>query len=161
LLAAAALAVMLSNFVQLNLSSRLKYKSLYEAQVAYRAESPAHHEEQIDAVMKLLSTEGYSVPHSVNHVDLRKLLMTGMPVDLPDDRQMVLLTIQPRSPCVGQTVMCLLSFDESDQVDVIAGFRKGHTLFPHSEKTLEAGDKLLAIVSPRGKEELTEYISTV
>ena len=48
-----------------------------------------------------------------------------------------------------------------DIFDVIAGFRKGHTLFPHSEKTLEAGDKLLAIVSPRGKEELTEYISTV
>jgi CIC family chloride channel protein len=160
LLAAAALAVMLSNFVQVNLSLRLKYKSLYEAQVAYRSESPAHHEEQIDAVMKLLSTDGYSVPHSVNHVDLRRLLLTGMPVDLPDDRQMVLLTIQDRSPCVGQTVMCLLSFDESDQVEVIAAFRKGHTLFPHSEKSLQAGDKLLAIVSPKGREELTEYIST-
>jgi CIC family chloride channel protein len=160
LLAAAALAVMISNFVQLNLTSRMKYKSLYEAQVPYRSESPAHQEEQIDSVMKLLSTEGYSVPHSVTHLDLRKLLMTGMPVDLPDNRQMVLLTIQEHSPCVGQTVMCLLSFDESDQVDVIAGFRKGHALFPHSEKPLEAGDKLLAIVSPKGKDELTEYIST-
>ncbi len=161
LLAAAALAVMLSNFVQLNLSSRLKYKSLYEAQLPYRHASPAHQEEEIDEVMKLLGTEGYSVPRSVTHVDLRKLLMTGIPVDLPDDRQMVLLTIQSHSPCVGQTVMCMLSFDEGDQVEVIGAFRKGHTLFPHAEVPLEAGDKLLAIVTPQGREELAEYITSI
>lgn len=159
LLAAAALAVMISYIVQLNLSSRLKYHSLYEAQVPYRTASPAHHQEQIDAVMSLLSTDGFSVPPMVTHVDLRRVLMTGMPVDLPDDRQMVLLTIQPHAPCIGETASCMLSFDESDEVELITAFRRGHLMLPHSDNKLQAGDRLLAIVSPHGWDTLVKFAS--
>jgi CIC family chloride channel protein len=48
LLVPAALAVLLSYLVQGSLSARLKYRSLYEAQVQSRADSPAHHVEPAD-----------------------------------------------------------------------------------------------------------------
>ena len=43
LLVPAALAVMLSYLVQTRISASLRYRSVYEAQVAGRGESPAHH----------------------------------------------------------------------------------------------------------------------
>jgi chloride channel protein, CIC family len=159
LLAPAALTVMISYFVQVNLSSRLKYKSLYEAQVPLWSESPAHHEEQLESSLKLLSSDGFSVPKSVTHLDLRKLLLTGMPVDLPDNRQMILITIQSGSSCLGKTIISLRSFDSSDDFEIVTGFRKGHMLLPHSDKKLQAGDRLLAIVSPTGREALIQCIT--
>jgi CIC family chloride channel protein len=54
LLVPAALAVMLSYFVQTILSSPLKYKSLYEAQMASRAESPAHYMENFCIALNLM-----------------------------------------------------------------------------------------------------------
>ncbi len=156
LLAPAALTVMISYFVQVNLSSRLKYKSLYEAQVSFWSESPAHQAEQLESSLKLLSSDGFTVPASVTHLDLRKLLLTGMPVDLPDNRQMILITIQPNSFCDNKNISTLIPFDTSDDVEIIAGFRKGHMLFPHTDNKLQAGDKLLAMVSPQGEEILTQ-----
>jgi CIC family chloride channel protein len=159
LLAAAALAVMISYFIQLNLSSRMKYKSLYEAQVAYRSDSPSHHEELLQAVFNLLSEDGFSVPASVTHLDLRKLLLSGVPVDMPDDRQLVLLTIQPGSSSIGKNVLSLFSLDVQDEAEVVACFRKGHMLLPHSDHKLEAGDRLLAIATSSGRDKLTRQVT--
>jgi CIC family chloride channel protein len=159
LLAPAALTVVLSYFVQVNLSSRLKYKSLYHEQVAFRYESPSHREEQLEAVLKLLGSVSFSVPSSVTHLDLRKLLLTGVPVDLPDYRQMVLVTIQPGSPSVDKTLIEMQSIDTKDEIEIISGFRKGHMLLPHSDLKLQAGDRLLAIVSSTGSETLMRYIT--
>ena len=128
--------------------------------MAYRSDSPAHHEELLEAVLKLLSEDGFSVPASVTHLDLRKLLLSGMPVDLPDNRQMVLLTVQPGCLCVGKTVPSIFSLEPQDEVEVIAGFRKGHMLLPHANQELQAGDRLLAIVTPTGRDELIRQIST-
>jgi CIC family chloride channel protein len=161
LLAPAALTVMISYFVQVNLSARVKYKSLYHEQVAFRSESPSHREEQLESVLKLLGSEGLSVPSSVTHLDLRNLLLAGLPVDLPDYRQMVLVTIQPNSLCCeDKTLSDLQSMDTSDEIEIIAGFRKGHLLLPHSSVMLQAGDRLLAIVTPTGNEALLQYIRT-
>jgi CIC family chloride channel protein len=159
LLAPAALTLMISYFVQVNLSSRLKYKSLYSEQVAFRAESPAHRDEQIEAALRLLSSDKYSVPASISHLDLRKLLLTGMPVDLPDKRQMVLLNIQPNSYCINKSILSLQSMDTSDEFEIITGFRKGHMLLPHTHVNLQAGDRLLALVTPEGMDLLAHIVS--
>jgi CIC family chloride channel protein len=159
LLAPAALAVMISYILQVNLSSRLKYNSLYEKQVPSFSDSPAHQEEQLEFIVKLFSEEGYSVPSSVSHLDLRKLLLTGMQIDLPDNRQIILLTVQPDSQGVNQTMVSLCSRDRLEEVEVVAGFRKGHLLLPNSEQKLQAGDRLLAIVSQAGRERLVQFIT--
>jgi CIC family chloride channel protein len=159
LLAPAALAVMISYILQVNLSSRLKYNSLYEKQVPSFSDSPAHQEQQLEFIVKLFSEEGYSVPASVSHLDLRKVLLTGMQIDLPDNRQIILLTVQPDSQGANQTMVSLCSSDRLEEVEVVAGFRKGHLLLPNSEQKLQAGDRLLAIVSPAGRERLVQFIT--
>jgi CIC family chloride channel protein len=158
LLAPAALTVMVSYFVQANLSSRLKYKSLYEAQVAFRADSPAHHEEQLAAVLKLLRENRFSVTSSVSHVDLRMLIRSGIPVDLPDDLQMVILSVQAGSPFLDQPLFPFFSLDGPDEVDLIAIFRHGHMILPHRDLKIQEGDRLLAIISPKAAEHLAKYI---
>ena len=60
MLVPAALAVILSSLVQALLSSSLKYKSLYEAQVPSRPYSPSHYVEQVRIALKLLRTPGLS-----------------------------------------------------------------------------------------------------
>jgi hypothetical protein len=54
MLVAAALSVMLSYFVQASVTRRKRYRSLYDAQVATRADSPAHQAEHLNTAFTLL-----------------------------------------------------------------------------------------------------------
>jgi Trk K+ transport system NAD-binding subunit len=56
-------------------------------------------------------------------------------------------------------MVSLCSSDRLEEVEVVAGFRKGHLLLPSSEQKLQAGDRLLAIVSPEGRERLVQFIT--
>lgn len=159
LLAPAALTVMLSYFIQQNLSSSLKYKSLYEAQVPLRSDSPAHQGEQLEAVLRLLSERRLSVPATVTHLSLRTLLESGIPVDLPDERQMTLVTLEQDSSAVGKTIQSCISLDHQDDLQIAAIFRSGHTLAPHPDFELQAGDRLLAIATPKGRGRLEQEIT--
>jgi CIC family chloride channel protein len=58
LLVPASLAVVISYLVQMRLSTRLTYRSVYEAQVASRADSPAHHERHLEIARKILRDRG-------------------------------------------------------------------------------------------------------
>jgi len=70
-----------------------------------------------------------------------------------------LLTVQPDSQGANQTMVSLCSSDRLEEVEVVAGFRKGHLLLPNSEQKLQAGDRLLAIVSQAGRERLVQFIT--
>jgi CIC family chloride channel protein len=155
LLAPVALTVTLSYFIQVNLSSRLKYKSLYEAQVPFRAHSPAHHIEQLESVLSLISEKKFSVPASVTHLDLRNLIEAGVPVDLPDHGQLALLTLKPECEFINQPIFTAFPPNDRNDVNVIAIFRHGHMLLPQSSLKLRAVDQLLAIVSHNGKDSLS------
>ena len=104
LLVPAALAVMLSYLIEVKLSSRFKYISLYEAQVPGRPDSPAHHVEHVEAAVRLLAERNISVPKSVGHLDLRTLLASGIPVDLPDNKSLLIGVLKPDSPFTGKTI---------------------------------------------------------
>ncbi len=55
LLVPAALAVVISYLVQMRLSVPLRYRSVYEAQVNNRGDSPAHHERHLEIARRILS----------------------------------------------------------------------------------------------------------
>ena len=78
LLVPAGLAVMLSFLIQLNLSSFFKYGSLYEAQVAGRADSPAHRAENVRMALRLLDQGKISLPPHMNHLHLASLLAANV-----------------------------------------------------------------------------------
>ena len=65
LLVPAGLAVTLSYIVQLKLSGFCKYRSLYEGQVPGRLDSPAHRDERIGMLMKLLGQDKIPLPPEV------------------------------------------------------------------------------------------------
>lgn len=104
LLVPAGLAVMLSFLIQINLSSFFKYCSLYEAQVAGRADSPPHRTENIRIALQLLDQGKVSLPPNMNHLHLAALLQSGVALDLPDGSQLVTGALRPESPWVGKQI---------------------------------------------------------
>jgi CIC family chloride channel protein len=158
LLVPAALAVMLSYLLQVFLSKRLPYNSLYEAQVPLPQDSAAHHHEQLQSVLKLLNERRLDIPPNVSSVDLRLLLTAGIAVDLADDKQLVFGTLRADSDYVGQpSTGPFPPAAENDSV-LVAVFRDGHTLLPHPGLQLRKGDQLLAIASAEWRDRLQEHI---
>ena len=76
LLVPAALAVMLSYLIQARLSRKLKYRSLYEAQVPRRTDSPVHHTEHLEIALRILEERKLSGPLH-GRLDLLTLLRSG------------------------------------------------------------------------------------
>ncbi|MGH9743952.1 MAG: chloride channel protein [Candidatus Acidiferrum sp.] len=104
LLVPAGLAVMLSFLIQVNLSSFFKYGSLYEAQVAGRADSPAHRAEHVETPLRLLDKGNISLPPQITHLHLATVLQSGLALDLPDGSQLAVGALQPNSPWVGKNL---------------------------------------------------------
>ncbi|MCG6943792.1 MAG: TrkA C-terminal domain-containing protein, partial [Deltaproteobacteria bacterium] len=145
LLVAAGLAVMLSYIVQVAITGPLKYKSLYEQQVPRRADSPAHHLEHVEAAIHLLANHHISVPETVSHLDLRALLASGIALDLPDGKRLALGVLKKKSPYVGKSVQENFPVADQEDLEIVAVFREGHTLLPHSDLVLKPEDRLLVI----------------
>jgi CIC family chloride channel protein len=159
LLVAAGLAVMLSYVVQVTITGPLKYKSLYEQQVRVRADSPAHYVEQLESAINLLQTYQVSVPSTCSHLDLRALLASGIPVDLPDGKRLAIGILKRKSPYVGKLVMESFPLDGHQQLQVVALFRQGHMLLPHSRLTFHDGDRLLVVTTPEAWDRLSQHFT--
>jgi CIC family chloride channel protein len=161
LLAPAALAVILSYLIQGGLSAGLKYRSLYEAQVPRREDSPAHQGEHLEAVLRMLKERRLSVPQTVIHANLEQLLASGIPIDLSEDKQLILGVLDPGSPFVGKPASSCFPAGSQDDAEFIAVFREGHTLLPRSDLELKAGDRLLLIASSEARARLKEDIRSL
>jgi chloride channel protein, CIC family len=159
LLVPAGLAILLSYLVQGRLSTRLKYRSLYEGQVRGRAQSPAHYVEHMRIAMALLRQR--QVPHeaTVNHLSLVGLLESGIPVDLPEKKQLLIGTLPPDHRCAGQTLHYCVSQMGIAELEVVAVLRDSQVLLPDPETTLFAGDRLLLIVSAETQERVRGFLS--
>jgi CIC family chloride channel protein len=159
LLVPAALAVTLSYLVQTVLSSLFKYRSLYEAQMPSRADSPAHEMENFCIALDLMCKPWVCEPNKVCHLDLMTLLRSGVAVNLSDEKQLNIGLLRPESPWVGKPVR-LGSMDAlEDGLEIIAILRAGQVLLPHPGTLLQAGDRLLVIASPHAKEGLEQHLA--
>ena len=159
LLVAAGLAVMLSYVVQVAITGQLKYKSLYEQQVPVRADSPAHYVEQLECAVNLLGTCQICVPPTCSHLDLRALLASGIPVDLPDGRRLGLGGLKADSSYVGRSVQESFPLSSRTGLEVVAVFRQGQTLMPQSDLILQAEDQLLVFALPEAWSQLEAHLS--
>ncbi len=148
LLVPAALAITVAYLVQDGLSRRAKYPTLYEGQVHGRTDSPAHQTRQLKYALRLLADRQLELAKSVSHLDVHPLLEKGIPVDLSDDKQLVLGTIKPDSEYVGKSINAFCAEEHFRDIDLLAVFR-GKEMFSNTSKIhFEAGDRLLLIVSP-------------
>ena len=161
LLAAAALAVMLSSIVQTILSSRLKYRTLYEAQVPTRSYSPAHYGEQLRTALDLLRSHHGSPGQPETRLELISLLASGMPVSLPGDKQIKIGILRSKSTCVGQRVGSECWGGMRGDFETILILRRSRVLAPHPDIKLEAGDQVIAIASPTAWKAAQEHLDMV
>ncbi len=155
LLVPASLAVMLSSLIQSLLSARLKYRSLYEAQVPSRPYSPAHYMEQVRIAFDLLKTHAASGSPKDRGLELISLLTSGIPVSLPDREQLKIGVLRSDSPWVGQPV------PSTKNVEFILVLRGSRTFFPNPDLKLAAGDQLVAIAPQAEWAGLQEHLDPV
>jgi hypothetical protein len=158
LLVPAAVTVMLSHLVQKLLSSRLKYTSLYEAQVPNRADSPAHHTEHLCMALDFMCKPRLSDPSMLCHLDLVNLLQSGVPVDLGREKQLMIGVLQLESPWVGKPISSGCQKDLENEMEIIAILRDGQILMPYPDMLLKAEDRILAITSPHLKKRLERHL---
>lgn len=161
ILVPASLAVMLSYLVQVTISKRLKYKSLYEGQVPSRADSPAHHVEHMKTAMRLLNELKISVPRTFSHLNLYSILISGIRVDLPDGKQLTIGVLKPESSWIGKSFETGFLSEVDDEIEIFAIFRNGHPIFPHPDTILESRGQVLTVATNKAMKWLEEHISPV
>jgi CIC family chloride channel protein len=161
LLVPAGLAVMLSYVLQINLSRLLKYDSLYEAQVAGRADSPAHHAEQVQTALRLLDSGNLPLPADTTHLHLAALLQTGLALELPDGSQLVVRLLPPESPWVGKEIQSRPPSDVLAHTRIASILRGTTVVLARPNTILQPGDRVLIVVEAEALGKLGEYLSPV
>ena len=136
----------------------MKYKSLYEAQVPNRVDSPAHHIEHLCTALGFMCKPQLSDPSMLSHLDLVNLLESGVPVDLGQEKQLMIGALRPESPWVGKPISAGWQKELGDEMEIIAILRDSQILMPHPHMVLEAEDRILAITSPHQKERLDRHL---
>jgi len=155
ILVPAALSVILSYITQVALSSGfLKYRSLYEAQVPGRADSPAHRMEHLNSALRLAGEQPGKLPPGAGEATLKGLLASGIPVTLPGGKQLLLGVIRAGSPFAGKGISSHPPPELDSQVEILAAFREGRTYLPDTDFQLQAGDQMLVVISEGARDRL-------
>jgi CIC family chloride channel protein len=157
LLVPAALAVMISYLVQRRLAAPFKYQSLYEAQVATRADSPAHHAEHLKIALRILKERRVLNPADVGQLDLLSLLRAGIPVELPGDRRLVIGVLRSDSP-YRQKPLGANGGKLDDDTQIFTIIRGEHMMAPRPDTVLESGDRLILLTTKAELEGLKRHI---
>jgi chloride channel protein, CIC family len=157
LLPPAAFAVLLSYLVQIQLSSRLKYRSLYEAQVPGRAQSPARYVESVQMALQLLGTQRIPNAATIGHLDLVTLLDSGLPIKMPGRKELSVGVLRPESSFVGKTIRACYEAAAGSAFEVIAVLRNGEVLLPQEDTVLQPNDRLLIIGSSKARSRIAEH----
>ncbi len=156
LLVPAALAVILSYIVQVVLTRKSKYPSLYEAQVPRRTDSPAHQREHLEAALGMLYDSASIQPGMVKGLDLNALASSGISLDLPDGKRLAMGVLRPGSAWNGMPAYEVCQSVQAVGADLTAVVRKEHSMSPHAEEPLRAGDRLFVIAGEEAWKRISE-----
>ena len=161
LLPAAGFAVVLSYLIQTHLSAQLKYRSLYEAQVLGRAQSPALYPENVEMALRILSAGNVPRTSQVGHLDLVSLLDSGVPIKLPGRKELSLGVLRLQSALVGKTVQSCYEMAGNGALEVIAILRGGEVILPKRDTMLRENDRILTIGSSQARSRISEHLGTL
>jgi CIC family chloride channel protein len=159
LLVPAGSAVMVSYLLQLQLSRGLKYGSLYEAQVPFREDSPAHYLDHIRVAMTLLGRRKLSAVDKMGHLDLLRLLRSKVRFDLPGGRQLQLGLLRPESRFAGKSIADFYRELDRDDLEIVALIRREHLVLPHPNTLLEGNDRLVLITTEESRASVEQDIA--
>lgn len=159
LLVPATLAVVLSYLVQMRLSGswRLHYRSVYEAQVGSRADSPAHHTKHLEIALQILQQKGFQDLANQEERRLVSQLRAGIPVNLPGGRGLLVATLRETSQLIQRPLREGIVLLDHDQATIIAVIRGEHMMAPRPDLVLEAGDRAILVTNARGMQAVREH----
>ena len=161
LLVPAALSVILAFLIQDLLSMKLKYKSLYEAQVKTIADSPAHVIGHLRTVVKLLSEKNSFKDIDVGHLDFISLLKSGIPLDLPDNKKLFIGFLGKKNKCIGTLIKDYCLNKEEKSWEIAGILRDQHLIIPHSNTELKEMDQVIIFGTKSSVEKLKEKIKRI
>jgi chloride channel protein, CIC family len=148
LLVPATLAVVLSYLVQRRFSRGLPYRCVYEAQVESRADSPAHHTHHLEIALRILKEKGLrDVGSDAGELDLLSLLRSGIPVELPGDRRLLVGAVREGSVLVGSRASATGVLMADHGSTIVAVIRGEHMVAPRPDLVLGAGDRLILVTA--------------
>jgi CIC family chloride channel protein len=157
LLVPAALAVMVSYLIHRRLAPRGIYQGLYEAQVATRADSPAHHAEHLRIALRLLKEQRILNADGIGQLDFLALLRTGIPIEVPNGRRLVVSVLRPDSPWRGHPAG-VDGRSPDDDTRIFAIIRGNQLMQPGPDTTLEAGDRLVLTTTVENLDRLKPHV---
>ena len=158
LLVPAALAVSLSYLVQTRLSAGIRYRSLYEAQVRNRAESPAHHTAHLEIALDILRDKQVRDLSRLGELDLVSLLRSGVAVDLGEGLRMMVGVLRADSSYANTTIGVSGRALAGGGTNIIALLRGEHMMAPRADTELQPGDRLILVASESGLMHLREHV---
>lgn len=158
LLVPSALAVLLSYLVQTRLASHARYRSIYEAQVASRADSPAHHAQHLEIALRILREHELTNLSPVGELDLVALLRAGIPVELTDERRLFVGVLRADSPFAGTRISESGRKLGGTDTNIMAILRGKHMLAPRADTVLEPGDRLIVVTDAASVDRLREQL---
>lgn len=159
LLPAAAFAVLVSYLVEGKLSGRLKYRSLYEAQVLGRAQSPGRYAENVEVALQLLGTQKLPRSAKVGHLDLVALLDSGVPVRIAGRKELNVGVLRPESTLVGRTIQSIHDAAGDGTLEIVGIVRAGGVILPTPSAILQEHDRLLIIGSNQARARISEHLA--
>jgi CIC family chloride channel protein len=159
LLAPAAFAVLVAYLIQNQLSQRLKYKSLYEAQVEGRAASPARYADHVRVALDLLEQHRLPRNAKVGHIDLVALLDSGVSLKLSGRRELSIGELPPESFLHGQTVQALVELAKPQPIEVVAILRNGKVVMAEPDTPLQSGDRLMIVASREAQQVFRQHLA--
>lgn len=161
LLVPAALAVILGFYVQdfLSVKFKVKYISLYEAQVQRQSYSQAHRAEHLKRALSILKDQKKIDPASLGNIDLISLLDSKIPVNLTDKEQLFMGKISSDNPCANTMLKekCLKRKDK--RWEIIAIIRNNDLVFPAPDEILQVKDEVLVLSFKENIDELKKIFN--
>ena len=130
-------------------------------QVLGRADSPAHHAEQVQIALRLLDQGKITLPPQITHLHLVALLQSGLALDLPDGSQLMIGVLRPESPWVGKTIQAGILKESTIRPEILAIFRGKSVMPARPETVLQPGDRLLSITPQQAQSELTRHLAAL
>ena len=146
LLVPAALAVSIAFLTQSILSSSLRYRSMYEAQVPQRGYSPAHHAEHLRLALEHLRPPNSPAATVLQHLELVPLLRAGVALDVADGVRLSLESVTADSTYLGRTA----ATTGDTGARVVALVRGGRLVVPRHSTPIELADQLLLLSPAEG-----------
>lgn len=147
------LAASISFIVQRTLGARFKYSRLYESQVEDRLDSPVHHGQILQGILRLLEARKVRELRGIRLPDLVRLIQLSRRADaevLPG--RVFAFTVGAASPLIGRPLEAEGAW-ATDGLVPVAVLRGQEVVAPPDADSLEVGDCLLAAGAEAAREE--------